>query len=189
MRQALRLCIIIAILFCFAGALNASTITFTLTNLGSNNFRYDYTVVSFAPVATGTNILLDIFFPKVTDPDRNNDSFTSAATPTGWTADWIPPSSPNLSGFIEFGGITGAVPLSGLSVDFHHTGTVPLDRQAYVIINAEDFEFLVGDPEDPAETPFTTPAQTPPGAVPEPSSLILLATGVVGLLALGLKRH
>lgn len=152
-----------------AGSALAANITYQLTSLGTNSWRYDYALTN--------NGLSPIFEFAVFFDYASFSSLALGPTPAAWDAIIVQPDVSLLSdGFLDSlsmaSGLAPGDTLSGLSVTFISTGATP-GTQWFTVVDPNTFETL--------ESGMTTAAMTTP--VPEPSSLVLLAAGLAALIS------
>lgn len=174
MRAKVRLVAVLSLLAAsLAAPARAGVITYDLTSLGGDQWRYDYAVTNdtlAAPLAWFT-----VFFPL---GDYDSLGSLAATAPSGWDA-FVAQPDPLLpdDGFLDVSttgpGIAPGETLGGFSIDFRWLGAGTPGSQP--------FDFIGLDPADPLQSGMTTPRA--PTSVPEPGTLPLLA---LGLLALGL---
>ena len=156
----------------------ADDISYTLTNLGSGNWSYSYTITNTAE-ASGLYVF-DVYFPSASSLDAfNYSNITETANPdtNNWITTVFPPSEPgDLGAFYD---AEASIPialgdsLGGFTVSFSYLGSAALGAQYFEIYDTS-YDLL--------ETGTTTLSTTP---TPEPSTLILLVSGVLGFLGLG----
>ena len=157
----------------------ADGISYTLSNLGSGNWAYSYTVTNTAE-ASGLYVF-DIYFPSVSSTDAfSYSNITETANPdsTNWITTVFPPSEPgDLGAFYD---AEASIPialgdsLGGFTVDLSYSGSAALGAQYFEIYDS-NFSLL--------ETGTTTLSTIP---TPEPSTLLLLIFGMFAFLGLGL---
>jgi hypothetical protein len=156
----------------------ADGISYTLSNLGSGNWAYSYTITNTAE-ASGLYVF-DIYFPSVSSTAAfNYSNITATANPdsTNWSTTVFPPSAPNLGGIYDAFALNTPIALGqslgGFTVSFTYSGTAPLGAQGFEIYNPS-YQLL--------QSATTTPSLTP---IPEPSTLMLFVSGMFGLFGLG----
>ena len=168
MRRALLALLLISIVPATALALPAVSVGYSLTSLGSSNYRVDYTLTNLAD-PSGINELM-MFFNSTDQPGADYAPL-AIAEPLGWThtppGDVIPPVPGHYAWAIDWfdaapsdpGVLTGAS-LGGFSVSFHWSNptTAP---------GSQTFEAFGASPHDGQTT------------VPEPATLLLLGSGAV----------
>jgi hypothetical protein len=155
----------------------ADGISYSLTALGSGNWAYTYTVTN-TDEASGLYVF-DIYFPSVSSTDAlnySNITETANPDPTNWFTTVLLPSAPNLGGIYDelaTNPLGQGDSLGGFSVSFTYTGTAALGAQYFEIYDTS-YDLLGSG---------TTTLSTTP--IPEPSTLILLVSGVFGFLGFG----
>jgi hypothetical protein len=161
----------------------ADGISYTLTDLGSGNWEYSYTITN-TDEASGLYVF-DIYFPSVSSTDAlNYSNITETANPdsTNWITTVFPPSAPNLGGIYDAVALNTPIALgqslSGFSVSFNYalTKQLPVIGPQYFEIYDSNYHLL--------ESGTTVQA-----AVPEASTLVLLVSGIFGLLGLLVSRR
>jgi hypothetical protein len=153
-------------------------------------YQVDYTIAPSGPNYTYTysvwnnsaNPLSDllIYFPDVSSADAFSYSLLSSVQPAGWTGVLVPPSSPDLGGFVEFAasgaGLASGGSLGGFSVTFNYSGAERLGSQFFEVYDPQ-FNLLGAG--------FTVPRG--PVGVPDEFHW---ATWLIALAGLGLcARH
>lgn len=158
---------------CCAPMANAAGIEYSLTSLGSNAWRYDYTLDNTLPTLSFDEITIYFDLPNV----LSIDSFVA---PSGWDPITIQPDiGLPASGFVDAVRLAGDVPVgtfSGFSAEFHYApGLTPA---------AQMFELLLSSPFEVIDTNQTTHGAVVT-AIPEPETyaLMLSGLGVLGWVA------
>jgi hypothetical protein len=157
----------------------AIVISYDLIGLGSNQYRYEYSVTNDGTLASGAAIeLFDIMF----DPATYLESSLTISTATPLASDWdeiILASAPGVSVAYDAlalaGGIANGTSVSGFSVDFIWIGTGVPGGQPFEIYDPVNFALL--------ESGNTL------NAVPAPAALWLLVSGSAALMALGRSKR
>lgn len=154
----------------------AAQIGYMLTDFGSGNWGYSYTITNND--ISGGLYVFDIYFPTVSSPEAfNYSNFTETANPdpTNWSSTIFPPSNPgDLSAIYDVEAQNTPLALNaslyGFEVSFTYTGSAVLGSQYFEIYNT-DFNLL-----ESGDTVL----------VPEPGTMMLLASGIFGLV--GFRR-
>lgn len=167
----------VAFLFLFAAVpAVANTITFNLQNLGSNTFRYTYTVSNDGTLGPGVSIrLFDILF----DPALYDETSLTIVTPGPLNSQWsqqILLSVPGVPAAYDAYAISLGIPsgqsVTGFAVEFTWLGgPAGPGVQPFEIYDPNTFALLESG---------TTSANA--AAVPEPSSLALLGIGLSAIV-------
>jgi len=174
MKKETFLIIFAMILLSLAPTARADGISYTLTNLGGQNWSYTYTVTN-TTIASGL-YAFDIYFPAVSSADAlSYSNITEIANPdsTNWITTIFDPSAPNLGGFYDALALASPInqgdSLGGFNVSFAYSGATPLGSQYFEIYDL-NYNLL--------ETGTTVPT-------PEPSTFLLFVSGVLVFLGLG----
>ena len=134
------------------GPASATTINYTLTNLGNDTYRYDYAVTDWDP---GSNALC-IYFPTVVSFVWDQYSAVSVTIPGGWGV-WTYLQDP--ASDVEYL-VPRSTTSASLAVTFLYTGTLALGDQEFEVYNALD-----GQPAVLTESGVTAD-QPVPGGLP-----------------------
>ena len=178
MMRTTRLIGILGLAACMGGVMlpamaSATTVSYAVTNLAANTWRYDYTIVNNT---LGAGIQeFTIYFAL-----GLYMTLSVEASPAGWDSLVVEPDSgvPSDGYFDSLASATGIAPtgsLGGFSVTFDWLGQGTPGAQAFDVIDPITFEAL--------ESGRT---QSPNAAVPEPGTAALLG---MGLLALAWRRR
>ena len=146
-------------------------ISYIETDLGGGDFQYEYIVANNSdPVSDAGFNIFDVWWDFESDPIDSPLSIHVISTPIPW--DWISDDSTFVDAFTYnvFLGIAPGDSLGGFIFQF--------DRQ---VRNTPFEAILAGEFYDEFVSGTTAP-------VPEPSTLILLASGMAGLGVFGRKR-
>ncbi|CDI04393.1 exported hypothetical protein [Candidatus Competibacter denitrificans Run_A_D11] len=160
----------------FASPAHAISITTALTDLGSNSYRYDYTVTNDGSLGSGVSLgLFDLWFDPALYDETSLTPVSSSAVMNDWLETILasaPGGVPALYDVSALGtGLAVGKSLSGFAVQFTWLGTsAPPLTQAFDVYDPATFVLL--------ET-GTTISNTP---VPEPATVGLVALGALGLL-------
>jgi hypothetical protein len=149
----------------YASTANAAMVEYSLTALGGDVWRYDYTVSNIGPAENFDEFTVYFDTPGVT-------GITAIATPAGWSSLVVQPD-PLLpdAGFFDALNLSGAVPaasvIPGFSVSFSYlAGLTP---------GAQRFDLVISEP---FETVYSGITSTTPSPVPLPASAALLLMGL-----------
>ncbi len=163
------------ILLAFQATAGTVAVDYSLTNLGSGEYRYDYSITNNGSLGAGVPIqLFDIFF----DPNlyQNLTIVTQPPLTSSWDAIILSAvgTSPALFDNLATGaGIPDGGTASGFAIQFLFTGSGAPGSQTFEISDPNTFAVL--------QTGTTVPATD--NTVPEPATF-----GTVGLLlALGIR--
>jgi hypothetical protein len=156
-------------------SLKATTITYDLTSLGGNQWKYEYTVANDFLSDPLSDFV--IFFPDVTSPDALSYTLNNIISPPGWTPMVTQPSAIGLGGMAEwFGSIPVGGSLGGFGFEFAYSGSSPLGSQYFEVYDANF---------DLADRGLTVPGG--PHGAPEQSATIIYM--LLGMLSLAGMRY
>lgn len=176
MKNSLKSAITAVVLVGLACSAQATIVKYSLTDNGSGNYTYNYTVEN-----NTASPLTDfgIYFPDVSSIDAANYVLGTALSPGGWTSIVTQPSAINLGGIAEWYGnsIAPGGTASGFGIQFTHTGSVPLGSQYFEVYDAGLNVMEFGQTQ-----PLT------PGAVPEPSTVLAGMLPALIMAGAGLRR-
>lgn len=163
---------ILAGLLLAVGASNAGAtmITFDATNLGGAAWRYDYSITN--DTQAGGIDYFTISFDQALYSDLRG-----AAGPEGWDILLLQPDpgipADGVFDSLALGpGIAFGTTLAGFSVTVDFLGSVLPATLPFLVMNPFTFEPV-------EEGVASLPASSPPAAVPEPSTQILLASAIL----------
>ncbi len=161
---------------CFAPMAEAAGIQYSLTSLGSNAWRYDYTLDNTSPTLSFDEFTIYFDLPNV----LSIDSFVA---PTGWDPIFIQPDTGlPASGFVDAVRTAGNVPagsFSGFSAEFHYAPGLTPAAQMFELLLSSTFEVIVSDRT--TKVAIITP-------VPEPETYALMLSGL-GVLGWAARRR
>lgn len=155
--------------------------------LTSGSFDTDIIVAKSS--GPGTTITLWFTIQGLTSP-TGNVTFTSGLTSNFLTKGW----SANLSTFLDSG--NGVAPPSGASLAFAHFTTGPSTQVTMTTLPTgagpysleEVYAITAGGGPGDANVTIDLSGVAPPPVIPEPTTLALLGSGLVGIAALR-RRH
>jgi hypothetical protein len=151
---------------------HATFISYTVSNVTESTWRYDYSISNntlSTPIDEFT-----IFFDQTLFSE-----LTMLASPVGWDVLVVQPdlALPD-RGFFDAlaigGGIASGATLSGFSLSFQWLGADTPGSQPFHIIDPLDFSAI-------EEGVTMAEVSAPPVGVPEPSTLVLLSLGLIGV--------
>lgn len=159
-----------------SAAANAVVVQYNLVPLGSNNYRYVYTVENNGSLGAGVEVsLFDVMF----DPALYAETSLSATTPVPLGDNWdeiFLTSAPGLPAAYDAlalaGGVADGATVGGFSVDFTWLGAGTPGNQPFAIYDPVNFDVL-------------EEGVTASDAVPLPAALWLLGSGIMTLLGFG----
>ena len=175
MRNLIRLVLLASIAF---GSLSAATVTFSVTSLGGNNYRYLYNLQG---VSLLINQELDIVFETTRYASISNGVPAPNAAPGLDLALFQVNNPPGANGVYSLLATANNPSMIGpFSVDFSYIGTGTPGAQTFFINQLNGQGQIVNAVGPPGVTTQST--------VPEPSTLIFGAAGLA-LIALGRFRR
>jgi hypothetical protein len=177
MRHAL-LPFLVAVAFVLSpGSAHASAIQYDLTNLGGNSWQYDYYFSGPINAQQGFRVYFDF--------DASNLQVLPPATP-GWDPLVTNPDPVLTSlGTYDALALVNSPAFSGpFRVSFLWSGAGAPGSQNFDVYTLDASGF-----PDPFETGVTTPRTVTPPPVPEPSTFLLVATGIAAVRKLRRKRE
>jgi hypothetical protein len=173
MKRILRLVLFLGMVVVMAPGVHATIINYSLTDRGSNQWEYGYTV---------TNDTLGVDLEGFTISFDSNLygslAVSNSGLPDGWSGDILPTdpfSGMQLFDAYSSPGITPGSSLGVFSVSFTWLGAGSPGSQLFEVYDLATFE-----PLDSGRTTATS--------VPEPSTLFLLGMGTGLLIAVSLTR-
>jgi hypothetical protein len=170
MRAIIRtVCTCVLLSAALMGRAQAGLITYDLTSLGGDQWRYDYEVTNDT-LSQPLN-WFTLFFSL-----NSYESLGAESAPAGWDA-FVAQPDPLLpdNGFLDLStagpGIAAGETLGGFSLSFRWVNAGTPDSQP--------FDFIDQDPANPVQSGFTTQRRTV--SVPEPGTLMLMGVALLGL--------
>ncbi len=161
---------------CCAPMAEAAGIQYSLTALGSDVWRYDYTLNNTGPSLSFDEFTIFFDLPGVVSID-------SFVVPVGWDPLTIQPDAGlPASGFVDAIRTAGPVPtgsFSGFSAEFHYAPGLTPAAQMFQLLLAANFEVIVEGVT--TKIPIVTP-------VPEPGTYALMLSGL-GVLGWAARRR
>jgi hypothetical protein len=167
-------------LLLLANPAKAIIIDYDLTNLGRNNYQYDYTVTNDGSL--GEDVVID-WFAILFDPDFYEESSLTIVTPDPPASDWdgtilgsglLVPAAYDVLALTS--GIAVGESVPGFAVQFNWLGIGKPGTQVFEVYDSDG---------DVIRTGMTRSVTT----VPEPSTLALLFLGAVVASTTWLRRR
>lgn len=161
---------------CFAPLAVAAGIQYSLSSLGGDSWRYDYTLNNSGPSLSFDELTIFFDLPGVVSID-------SFAVPVGWDPITVQadPGIPD-GGFVDAvhsAGLLAAGSFSGFSAAFHYAPGMTPGAQTFQLISSAAFDII--------KTDLTTKVPVV-NAVPEPSTYALMISGL-GLMGWAARRR
>jgi hypothetical protein len=155
----------------------AIEVNFTTFALGSDHYRYEYTIHNDGSLGTSTSLaLLDLLFDPALYQESSLTNVSTAALATDWSQQFLASGIGVPAAFdlmAKGSGIAVGGQVSGFAVEFHWLGAGGPGNQPFEVYDAVTFDKL---------------AQGITSAVPEPETWLMLLAGTPILVALSRRR-
>jgi hypothetical protein len=155
----------------------AIQVNFTTFALGSDHYRYEYTIHNDGSLGAGTSVaLLDLLFDPALYEESSLTNVSAAALATDWGQQFLA-SAPGVPAAFDLmakgAGIPVGAQVSGFAAEFHWLGTGGPGKQAFEVYDPVTFDLL--------EQGITS-------AVPEPNAWLMMLAGAPLLVVLSRRR-
>jgi hypothetical protein len=155
----------------------AVQVSFASVSLGSDHYRYEYTIHNDGSLGTSTSLaLLDLLFDPALYQESSLTNVSAATLATNWSQQFLA-SAPDVPAAFDLMAKGVGIPVggqvSGFAVEFHWLGAGGPGNQPFEVYDAVTFDKL--------EQGMTS-------AVPEPETWLMLLAGTPLLVALSRRR-